>query len=174
MGIPKKCSNTPGNVPLYRQAQQSPSMESNWQPGFDLPRQQWSLLNRFRTEQGHCGTCRRKWRLTDADVCPCGETQTMSHTHRILSPDKTEWRLISATLCGWRRCFMADQLWFMTCIREEEEWRVHNFKKVPLFLRPFLTDTNATHKKLVPYGDWRSTSNIAPTYLQSTRVWHLP
>jgi len=28
------------------------------QPGFDLPRQQWSLLNRFRTEQGHCGACR--------------------------------------------------------------------------------------------------------------------
>jgi len=27
-----------------------------------------------------------------------GETQTMSS--RILSPDKTEWRLISATLCG--------------------------------------------------------------------------
>jgi len=25
------------------------------QPGFDLPRQQWSLLNRFRTEKGHCG-----------------------------------------------------------------------------------------------------------------------
>ena len=24
------------------------------QPGFDLPRQQWSLLNRFRTKQGHC------------------------------------------------------------------------------------------------------------------------
>jgi len=41
--------------------------------------QQWSLLNRFRTEQGHCGACRRKWRLTDTDLCPCGETQTMSH-----------------------------------------------------------------------------------------------
>ena len=40
---------------------------------------------------------------------------------RILSPDKTECRLISATLCGWRRCFVADQLWFMTCIREEKE-----------------------------------------------------
>ena len=40
---------------------------------------------------------------------------------RILSPDKTEWRLILATLCGWRRCFVADQLWFMTRIREEEE-----------------------------------------------------
>jgi len=42
------------------------------QPGFDLPRQQWSLLNRFRMEQGHCGACRRKWWLTDTDLCPCG------------------------------------------------------------------------------------------------------
>jgi len=33
-----------------------------------LPRQQWSLLNRFRTEQGHCGACRRKWQLTDTDL----------------------------------------------------------------------------------------------------------
>ena len=31
------------------------------------------------TEQRHCGACRRKWRLTDTDLCPCGETQTMSH-----------------------------------------------------------------------------------------------
>ena len=44
-----------------------------------LPRQQWSLLNHFLTEQGHCGACRRKWRLTDTDLCPCSETQTMSH-----------------------------------------------------------------------------------------------
>ena len=49
------------------------------QPGFDLPWQQWSLLNRFCTERRHCGACRRKWRLTDTDLCPCGETQTMSH-----------------------------------------------------------------------------------------------
>ena len=49
------------------------------QPGFDLPRQQWSLLNHFHTEQGHCGACKRKWRLTDTDLCPCGETQTMYH-----------------------------------------------------------------------------------------------
>jgi len=39
---------------------------------------------------------------------------------RILSRDKTEWRLISATLCGWRRCFVAN-LWLMTRIREEED-----------------------------------------------------
>ena len=37
----------------------------------------------------------------------------------ILSPDKTEWRLISATLCGWRRCFVADELWLMKRIQEE-------------------------------------------------------
>ena len=49
------------------------------------------------------------WRDPD-DVSHC----------RILSPDKTEWRLISATLCGWRRCFVANQLWLMTRIREEE------------------------------------------------------
>ena len=49
------------------------------QPGLDLPQQQWSLLNRFRTEQGHCGACRRKWRLTDTDLCRCGETKMMSH-----------------------------------------------------------------------------------------------
>ena len=39
---------------------------------------------------------------------------------RILYPDKTEWRLISATLCGWRRCFVADQLWLMKRIWQEE------------------------------------------------------
>jgi len=29
--------------------------------------------------EGHCGACRKTWRLTDTDLCPCGETQTMSH-----------------------------------------------------------------------------------------------
>jgi len=42
-------------------------------------RQQWSLLNLFRTEQGHCGAYRRKWRIADTDLCPCCETQIMSH-----------------------------------------------------------------------------------------------
>jgi len=49
------------------------------QPGFNLPRQQWSLLNHFCAEHGHCSTCRRKWRLTDTDLCPCGKTQMTSH-----------------------------------------------------------------------------------------------
>jgi len=91
------------------------------QPGFDLPRQQWSLLNRFRTVQGHCGACRRKWRLTETDLCPCGKTQLMFHIVKSCPLTKLEWRRISTTLCWWRRCFVADQLWFMACIREEEE-----------------------------------------------------
>ena len=49
------------------------------QPGFALTRQQRSLLNRFHTGQGHCGACRKKWKLSDSDQCSCGETQTMSH-----------------------------------------------------------------------------------------------
>ena len=52
------------------------------------------------------------WRDPD-DVSHC----------QILSPDKTEWWLISATLCRWRCCFVADQLWFMTRIREEGKYR---------------------------------------------------
>jgi len=64
-------------------------------------------------------------------TCPCSSTtkcqfnlfvyNNNNNNCRILFPDKTEWRLISATLCGWRHCFVADQLWFMTCIREEEK-----------------------------------------------------
>jgi len=64
-----------------------------------------------------------------------GDLQTLNHWSvslwrdpddvsccRILSPDKTEWQLISATLCRWRRCFVADQLWLMKRICEEEDW----------------------------------------------------
>jgi len=90
-----------------------------WQPGFDLPRQQCSAepfshrTGTLRCLQKEMATYRHwsvsLWREAD-DVPHC----------RILFPDKTEWRLISATLCGWRRCFVADQLWFMTRIREED------------------------------------------------------
>ena len=60
--------------------QLSPCVQPTIQPlGFDLSQQQWSLLNCFHMEQGHCSACRRKWRLTDTDLCPCGETRTMSY-----------------------------------------------------------------------------------------------
>ena len=51
----------------------------------------------------------------------CGETQTMSHTVESCPLTKLNWRLIPATLCRWRTCFLADQLWSMTRIRERKE-----------------------------------------------------
>jgi len=50
------------------------------QPGFNLPRQQRSLLYCFWTAQGHCGACKKKWNQAATDLCPCGEKQTTSHT----------------------------------------------------------------------------------------------
>ena len=38
-----------------------------------------TVLSHFHTEQRHCGACRKKRRLTHSDLCPCGETQTMSY-----------------------------------------------------------------------------------------------
>jgi len=48
-------------------------------PGFDLHRCQCSLPNPFRTGQGHCNACHKKWSFTDNVLCDCGEIQTMSH-----------------------------------------------------------------------------------------------
>jgi len=92
------------------------------QPGFDLPRQQWSLLNRFCTEQGHCGACRRKWRLTDTDLCPCGETQTMSHIVESCPLTKLNSGLSRLHSVDEDAVSLhSDQLWVMTHIREEED-----------------------------------------------------
>jgi len=72
------------------------------QPGFDLPRQQWSLhaepfshgTGTLRCLQKEMATYRH-W-----SVSLCRDPDDVSYCW-ILSPDKTEWRLISATLCGW-------------------------------------------------------------------------
>jgi len=45
----------------------------------------------------------------------------MSNIVKFLSSDKGEWQLISTALCGRRRCFLADQLWFTTHMPKEEE-----------------------------------------------------
>ena len=45
----------------------------------DRPLNESVVVHACCQEQGHCGACRRKWQLTDTDLCPCGETQTMSH-----------------------------------------------------------------------------------------------
>ena len=49
------------------------------QPGFDLPRAQWVMLNRFRTQQGPCRATLKKWGRSNTDLCNCGDLHTMSH-----------------------------------------------------------------------------------------------
>ena len=49
------------------------------QPGFDLPRAQWVMLNRFRTQQGPCRAILKKWGRSNTDLCNCGDLHTMSH-----------------------------------------------------------------------------------------------
>jgi len=63
------------------------------QPGFDLPRQQWSLLNRFWTADDHCGACKKKWNQATTDLCPCGVKQTMSHIVDSCPLVKVKWWL---------------------------------------------------------------------------------
>ena len=80
--------------------------------------------NQVSTSLGNSGLCWTVFARTRTLRCLHKEMATYRHwsvslwrdpddvSHcRILSPDKTEWRLISATLCGWGRCFVADQLW---------------------------------------------------------------
>jgi len=49
------------------------------QPGFDLPRHTWSLINRFRTGQGPCRAVLHKWGLAQSHSCDCGQRQTTNH-----------------------------------------------------------------------------------------------
>ena len=83
-----------------------------------------AVITPTKCSHTHCGAFRKKWRLTDRHwyVSLWRDPDDVPHC-RILSSNKTEWRFISATLCGWRRCFVADQLWFTTCIRQKRTLR---------------------------------------------------
>jgi len=43
--------------------------QPSWSKDIYVSKNDTPLLYRFRTEQGHCGACRRKWQLTDTDLC---------------------------------------------------------------------------------------------------------
>ncbi|UYV62189.1 hypothetical protein LAZ67_1008159 [Cordylochernes scorpioides] len=48
-------------------------------PGFSLPRREWVLLNRFRTDQGRCAELMKLWGYTKDPNCACNVPQSMSH-----------------------------------------------------------------------------------------------
>jgi hypothetical protein len=48
--------------------------------GFDLRRNNWVLLNRFRTEQGRSAHLMHRWGFVESPACDSGaEEQTMRH-----------------------------------------------------------------------------------------------
>ena len=49
-------------------------------PGQDLPRKDWTTLNRLRTGVGRFGASMQRWGLKDNAHCECGEpSQTVEH-----------------------------------------------------------------------------------------------
>ena len=49
------------------------------QPGFDVPRRSWSLMDRFRTGQGQCRANLFKWGPSTFDLRKSGQLQTLTH-----------------------------------------------------------------------------------------------
>jgi len=52
---------------------------TNRQPGFNLPRHTWSLMNRFWTGESPCRANLHKWGLTQSHSCDYGQQQTVNH-----------------------------------------------------------------------------------------------
>ena len=80
------------------------------QPGFDLERKDWSLLNRFRTGHGLCASTLHDWSIRDDPLCACGSKQTMSHiVNERVPADQASWWTPGSTLCRGRFCHLASQ-----------------------------------------------------------------
>jgi len=58
-----------------------------------------STQNRFRTGQGHCSACHKKWVFTDNELCDCGDIQTMSQ----LSSTLVHWPNLTAVYCAYMK-----------------------------------------------------------------------
>ena len=72
-------------------------------PGLDLPRKQWTTLNRLRTGVGRFSSSMLKWGLMDSSVCECGAPeQTVDHILDVC-PHNTGRRLAEKELSAWTR-----------------------------------------------------------------------
>jgi len=82
----------------------------------------------FCMEQGHCDACRRKWQLTDTDLCPCGETLTISHIVESCPLTKLNGGL------SWLHSADEDAVsWLTSC----GSWHTYEKKKKTIIVRIF-------------------------------------
>ena len=75
-------------------------------PGFYLPCQPWSLLNRFRTIQGTCHACHHRWDMAQSDLCKCSQRQMMTYIIRECPLTSFNGGLYTISR-RWRRCILA-------------------------------------------------------------------
>jgi len=78
------------------------------QPGFDLPRRYWALLNHFQTNQGHCASCQR--------IEPCSNQRAFvanaKRCHILSMAPRSPRQRGAAAIAGswWLRCRMAEDI----------------------------------------------------------------
>jgi len=104
------------HLPVARWMEVSSSgqfLSSAWphylEPGFNVRRYYWALLNCLQANQGHCASCQKKWSLAATDMCPCGKCQTMSHIVDSCPQSMLEGAAAIA-LSGWRYYQMAEHI----------------------------------------------------------------
>ena len=114
------------------------------QPGFDLPRQSWSLLNRFQTGQDPCCAIMGPFQITDIRLWPSADYEP--YRGRV-SIDKVRWRTTTTSrswrwhsqVAGvyhglshrydWFHHYECDLLWAKSPIRERHiRWQIWHSK----------------------------------------------
>ena len=78
------------------------------------------LLLFIRFFKRHC-QCKQPQNSPTNFKNPFKAKVTNSQTMLVCS-QSLDWTTHWTTLCRWRHCFLTDQLWLMTRIREEEDW----------------------------------------------------
>jgi len=126
---PLWCAMTPNDIKSQRRESWKsapvrlsvPTDSTIRQPGFTLPLQQWSLLKRFHTSQGHwhCGACRKTCALQTLICAPMVRPKWCpTSSNPALLPS---WMVASASLC-WCCCYwLVDQFWILSHMQEELE-----------------------------------------------------
>jgi len=157
------------------------------QPSFTFSWQQWSLLNRFRTSQWHCGACRKTWRLTDWSVPLWGDPTNVPHRRILPSYLLPSWTvvcpsftlLIMLLLPGWptmglNRICKKKKNWLkasslrpftLVTAQHSEPYSKTGRTQASMMLRL------VTSRSACPYSPWITCNSTAPKYMWASLDW---